>query len=78
MYEAMNRSIPDVAGYLERIGLDGPPPVDLKGLNALVWAHQTHVPFEDITVHRDKETPVPGDPRAVRQDRGAPPGGLLL
>ena len=48
MYEAMDRPIPDVAGYLERIGLDSPPAVDLDGLNALVWGHQTHVPFEDL------------------------------
>ena len=50
MYEAMNRPIPDVAGYLKRIGLENPPPVSLEGLNALVWAHQTHVPFEDLDV----------------------------
>ena len=48
MYEAMNRPIPDVAGYLKRIGLDSPPTVSLEGLNDLVWAHQTHVPFEDL------------------------------
>ena len=48
MYEAMNQPIPDVSAYLRRIGLTGAPPVSLAGLDALVWAHQTHVPFEDL------------------------------
>ena len=48
MYEAMNQSIPSVSGYLERIGLDAPPRPDLDGLNALIWRHQTRVPFEDL------------------------------
>lgn len=48
MYESMNCPIPDVSGYLERIGLSAAPLPDLDGLNALIWAHQTHVPFEDL------------------------------
>ena len=48
MYEAMNLPIPDLSGYLERIGLTEAPPVCLEGLDALIWAHQTHVPFEDL------------------------------
>ena len=48
MYESMNQPIPDVAAYLKRIGLSEAPCADLDGLDALVWAHQTHVPFEDL------------------------------
>ena len=48
MYETMNQPIPDLSGYLARIGLSEAPSVTLDGLNALVWAHQTHVPFEDL------------------------------
>lgn len=48
MYEIMNQPIPDLSGYLARIGLSEAPSVTLDGLNALVWAHQTHVPFEDL------------------------------
>lgn len=48
MYEAMNQPIPDVPEYLRRIGLTEAPPFSLAGLDALVWAHQTHVPFEDL------------------------------
>ena len=48
MYEALNRPIPNLSGYLKRIGLSGAPSADLAGLNALIWAHQTHIPFEDL------------------------------
>ena len=48
MYELMNCPIPDLDRYLERIGLSAAPSPDLDGLNALIWAHQTHVPFEDL------------------------------
>ena len=44
----MNQPIPDIAAYLKRIGLSEAPPRLLDGLNALIWAHQTHVPFEDL------------------------------
>jgi len=48
MYESMNQPIPDVLAYLKRIGLSEAPAVSVDGLNALVWAHQTRVPFEDL------------------------------
>lgn len=48
MYESMNQPIPDLSAYLKRIGLTVTPPVSLDGLNALILAHQTHVPFEDL------------------------------
>ena len=48
MYESMNQPIPDISAYLARIGLSAAPSADLDGLNALIWAHQTHVPFEDL------------------------------
>ena len=51
MYESMNQPIPDISAYLARIGLSAAPSVDLDGLNALIWAHQTHVPFEDLDVY---------------------------
>jgi len=48
MYESMNQPIPSLSGYLARIGLSDAPSPTLDGLNALIWAHQTHVPFEDL------------------------------
>ena len=60
MYETMNQPIPDLAGYLERIGLNAAPARDLDGLNALIWQHQTRVPFEDLNTSRLR-APVPLD-----------------
>lgn len=48
MYESTNQPIPDLSAYLKRLGLTGAPPLSLDGLNALILAHQTHVPFEDL------------------------------
>lgn len=51
MYETMNQPIQDVGAYLDRIGMAAAPEVSPAGLNALIWAHQTHVPFEDLDVY---------------------------
>jgi len=48
MYETMNQPLPDLAGYLARLGLESAPAADLAGLNDLIWRHQTRVPFEDL------------------------------
>jgi N-hydroxyarylamine O-acetyltransferase len=43
----------DASRYLARIGLDGAPPLDRFGLEALQRAHLTHIPFENLHVfHR--------------------------
>lgn len=60
MYESMNCPIPDVSAYLARIGMNAAPTADLGGLNALIWRHQTRVPFEDLNTSRLKR-PVPLD-----------------
>ena len=39
-----------VRQYLSRIGVDAVPPADLEGLNSLIRAQLTHVPFENIDV----------------------------
>lgn len=38
--------------YLKRIGLDHVPEPTRESLDALIYAHQTHVPFETVGVHR--------------------------
>ena len=48
MYELMNAPIPDLSKYLRRLRLEAFPRVNSEGLNALIWAHQTQVPFEDL------------------------------
>lgn len=60
MYESLNVPVPDTSEYLGRIGMACPPRVDLGGLNALIWHHQTHVPFEDLNSSYLK-APVPLD-----------------
>ena len=50
MYEEMNLPVPDLGGYLARLGLDGAAPAGLDGLNELIYRHHTHVPFEDLDV----------------------------
>ena len=40
--------IPDVGAYLERIHCDSFTVPDLENLNALIWCHQTSVPFESL------------------------------
>lgn len=51
MLEEYDLRIPDVSAYLRRIGIDEPAEEikpDLKNLGRLIWAHQTHVPFENL------------------------------
>ena len=75
MYETMNQPIPDVGAYLNRIGIAAAPEVSPAGLNALIWAHQTHVPFEDLDVYYTRrpvslEIPVLYDKVVVRRRGG--------
>ena len=40
----------NLEGYLGRLGLDGPPPVDRAGLEQLMRAHLAAVPFDNLDV----------------------------
>ena len=58
MYKEMYAPLPDRAAYLERIGLkDEPMPVNAETLHKLVYAHLTHVPFENLDVFEKRITP---------------------
>lgn len=46
-----------VKNYLKRIGLEGAVCPDQEGLEKLVWAHLTHVPFENLTVCEERKVP---------------------
>lgn len=48
MYEEYYRSIPDIDAYLTRLGIYEKPEPTLESLNNLIFAHQTHVPFDDL------------------------------
>ena len=60
MYETMDEPILKIEEYLARLGMGERPGADLAGLDALIWAHQTHVPFEDLNTSLYHE-PVPLD-----------------
>lgn len=40
----------DLSAYLDRIGLDAPPPVNAEGLERLVRAHRLSIPFENFDI----------------------------
>lgn len=40
----------DLSAYLDRIGLDGPPPANVEGLERLVRAHRLSIPFENLDI----------------------------
>ena len=50
MSEELYEAIPDVEAYLARIGVERPRALTLEELDALVFAHQRAVPFEDLDV----------------------------
>jgi len=48
MYENYDLPLPDLNAYLDRIAIDAAAAPDPDFLKKLVFAHQTHIPFEDI------------------------------
>lgn len=51
MYEELTFPIPDAAAFLRRLGLEENALQGLsvrEQLNTLIWAYQTHIPFEDL------------------------------
>lgn len=50
MSEELYEAVPDVDAYLARIGIERPQELTLECLDALVFAHQCAVPFEDLDV----------------------------
>lgn len=54
MFEKMTEVLPDVNAYLHRIGLNEAEAPSLSFLNRVIHAHQTHIPFENLDIRRDK------------------------
>src|SRR5262252_5691696 len=49
------RRVPfDLTAYLARIGVDTAARPTLETLDALVWGHLTHVPFENLDILLDR------------------------
>lgn len=57
MYEELSEPLPDLGAYLERIGYQGPVEPTASVLDAVVYAHLTHVPFENIDVYERRLEP---------------------
>ena len=51
LYNPLYEPLPDSAPYLERIGMGPVIKADRATLDALVYAHQTNVPFENLDVY---------------------------
>ena len=50
MFEELYAPLPDVDAYLDRMGYTGPTEPTLQVLDDLVYAHLTHVPFENVDI----------------------------
>ena len=46
-----------VRGYLDRLGIAEAPEPTKENLDRLIYAHQTHIPFETVSVHRAQGAP---------------------
>ena len=46
-----------IRSYLKRLGMDHAPSLSKTGLDSIVLAHQTHIPFEDLDSYIFKKTP---------------------
>ena len=57
MYKEIYAPIPDAAQYLKRIGIDEIPEPTREKLDKIVYAHLTHVPFENLDECWDKACP---------------------
>lgn len=52
MYEELYAPIPDISAYLQRLQITPPVKADKKTLDALVYAHQCHVTFENLDTYK--------------------------
>lgn len=50
MYQALYASVPNVDAYLERIHRKRPEALTKEYLDDLIYAHQCHIPFENLDV----------------------------
>ena len=57
MFEGVHDRIPDVPAYLRRIGIAGVPEPTRENLDRLIYAHLTHVPYENLSYCIEKKCP---------------------
>src|SRR5688500_2747081 len=51
--------------YAERIGLDGPRAPTTDTLERVCFQHTTHIPFENLDIHRGNGIPISLEPAAI-------------
>ena len=57
MFEGVHDPLSNVSAYLERIGMQTAPAPTLDALDKLIYAHLTHVPYENLTYSVEKQCP---------------------
>lgn len=57
MFEAVHDRLPDLTGYLRRIGIEEIPAPTRETLDRLVYAHLTHIPYENLDSCIEKKSP---------------------
>ena len=57
MFEGVHDKLPDIMGYLNRLGIDEIPEPTRENLDKLVYAHLTHIPYENLEYCIEKGYP---------------------
>ncbi len=57
MFEGVYERLPDPRAYLRRLGVEEVLPPTREELDRLIWAHYTHVPYENLTPVLEKKCP---------------------
>lgn len=64
MYDELYNEIPDISPYLAKIQMEFPDVLDKAYLDELIYRHQIHIPFENLSVCHFK-TPVSLEPPVI-------------
>ena len=57
MFEGVHDKLPDIMGYLNRIGIDEMPEPTRENLDKLIYAHLSHIPYENLEYCIEKKCP---------------------
>ena len=68
MFEGVHDRLPDLQAYLRRLGIGETPAPTRENLDRLIYAHLTHVPYENLSYCIEKKCPdltVPAEERQI-------------
>ena len=57
MFEGVHDKLPDIMGYLNRLGINEILEPTRENLDKLVYAHLTHIPYENLEYCIEKSCP---------------------